>query len=91
MRLLIALVLVASALAYVPAVDAHSCNGTNCGPCPKGEDHAHNGPGGQCVSGMYGDAENGAGGQNASPGSGVFWTLVALVGSAFALVHARRA
>ncbi len=85
-----ALLLLTAALAYVPAADAHACNGGGCGPCPQGEDHAHNGLDGQCASSAYGSAENGPEGQRASPGSGTFWTLVALVGAAGMLVLARR-
>lgn len=91
MRLLIALLLATSAIAFVPAAaDAHACNGMNCGPCPKGEEHAHNGADGQCVSSAYGEAENGPDGQRASPGSGTFWTLVALVGTAGLAAFSRR-
>lgn len=86
-----ALLIVTAALAYVPAADAHQCNGMDCGSCVKGENHNHNdAKGGQCSSGPGYIAENGYGGQNVSPGSGVFWTLVALVGSAGALAFSRR-
>ena len=90
MKLLLALILLAAALAYVPTADAHSCNGGRCGSCPQGEDHAHNGLDGQCASSAYGSAENGPDGQRASPGSGTFWTLTALVGAAGMTLLARR-
>lgn len=92
MRLWIALLLVTAALAYVPAAAAHQCNGMDCGPCVKDENHNHNdAKGGQCSSGPGYIAENGYGGQKYSPGSGVFWTLVALAGTAALVALARRA
>lgn len=85
------LLVTGAALAAFTTVDAHACNGTNCGPCVKGEDHSHNSPSGQCASSVYGEASNGPDGQKASPGSGTFWTLVALVGAAGMVLLARRA
>jgi hypothetical protein len=86
-----ALLLATAALSFLPSAEAHSCNGMDCGPCVKGENHAHNdAKGGQCSSGPGFLTENGYGGQKASPGSGVFWTLVALVGAS-GIVLARRA
>jgi hypothetical protein len=35
------LVLLFLGIALVPLADAHSCSGGDCGPCVKGEVHAH--------------------------------------------------
>lgn len=87
-----ALLLVTAALSVLPAADAHQCSGSNCGSCPQGatEYHQHADSSGKlCQSGAGFSQSADQNGARQSPGSGVFWTLVALVGAS-GLVMARR-
>lgn len=82
----------AAVAALAPAASAHYCSSsTSCGPCVKGEEHAHSDPTGSCVS-YDRDSSSGAGasagwdGNSAeakfTPGAGVWATLAAVAGLA---------
>lgn len=85
-------VMAAAVAALAPAASAHYCSAsTSCGPCVKGEEHAHSDPTGSCVS--Y-DRESGSGaGASAgwdgnggeakfTPGAGLVALLAGLAGMA---------
>ncbi len=92
MRLLVPLLLLLAAVAALPSVDAHSCNGgyNACGDCVKGENHNHNDAKGQCSSGPGYYSSNGYGGQRADiPAPGFAFAVGAM--AFVALLWARRA
>lgn len=66
-RLLVLALVAMVPLAFVPVSSAHSCQGTDCGACVKGETHAHQDSHGQCSSGPGYFMDQGYGGQKASP------------------------
>lgn len=77
-RLLVATIVALIPLALIPIATAHTCQGSDCGPCVKGETHTHQDAHGQCTSGPGYFTDQGYGGQKASPAGGLLGTVLAL-------------